>query len=179
MKLTSYFFLVFALIGIPSCAMDNTTPASQPKKGIMDQLGILERLIPGTFATAEKSTDAFARIAQDGLVVKHELDDFTHDLGTNGIKVVMDQDSIKQIKKASNSMVKTWITAGAGGALMLGGLILLLYTLISKPHDNDDAEKAWYSKIISNRYLISTLLMASGLILVLKSDKLVSAGAKI
>lgn len=178
MKLTSYSFIVLSLIFFSLYPMDNpNSPNPQPKKGIMEQLGIFERLIPGTFATAEKSTDAFHKIATDGLVVKHDLDDFTHDLSTDGIKMVVDQASIKQIKKASNSMVKTWITAGAGGALMLGGLILLLYTLMKKPDESEKTEKAWYMRVLSNRYLISVLLMASGLTLVLKSDKLVSSAA--
>lgn len=172
MKLTSYFFLVFALTVSPALAME------PQQESVKKNLGWFESFLPGTFATAEKSTDALKKISDDGLVVKHDLDDFTHDLANNGIKVVMDKDSIKQIKKASNTMVKTWITAGAGGALMLGGLILLLHTLMKKTDERDDTDRSWYLKILSNRYLISTLLMASGLVLVLKSDTMVSLGAK-
>ena len=109
--------------------------------------------------------------------VKHDLADFTADLSRDGVKMVMDPVSIAQVNAAGNNMAKTWITAGAGGALTLAGLILLLHTLINRSPENDDLDKAWYMRVISNRYLISALLMASGLTLVLKSDKLVILSA--
>ena len=158
-------FLTFSCLS----AMENPEIPKPTKKGIMEQLGIFERLMaPGTFATAEKSTDAFTKLAEDGLVVKHDLDDFTYDLSHNGVKMVMDPVSIAQVNAASNNMAKTWITAGAGGALTLAGLILFLHTLMKKKEEKDDSDQAWYLKIISNRYLISTLLMASGITLILK-----------
>ncbi|CAN5193741.1 hypothetical protein BH09DEP1_BH09DEP1_4440 [soil metagenome] len=95
----------------------------------------------------------------------------------DGIKMGIDPVSIRQVNAASNNMAKTWITAGAGGALTLAGLILLLHTLTQKTEEKDDSDKAWYMRIITNRYLISVLLIASGLTLILKSDKLVTLSA--
>lgn len=173
MKLTSYSFIALSLI-FSSYAMEN--PA--PKPSTTEQpLGWFESWLPGTFATAEKSTDAFKKIAQDGLVVKHDLADFTDDLAHNGVKHVMAPESIQQLNVASNNMAKTWITAGAGGALTLAGIILLLHTLMKKTDEKEAEEQAWYMRIISNRYLISALLMASGITLVLKSDALVAKTA--
>lgn len=165
-------FLIFSSTG----AMDNPDAAKAAKK----TSGILswpESFFPGTFATAEKSTEAFKKISEDGLVVKHDLTDFTHDLSRDGVKHVMDPNSIKQLNAASNNMAKTWITAGAGGALTLAGLILLLHTLMIKTEDKDASEQTWYMRILSNRYVISALLMASGITLILKSDTLVAKSA--
>lgn len=177
MKLTSYSFITLCLIFASTHTMDNPNPTIPPKKSIMDQLGIFERLMPGTFATAEKSTDAFGKIATDGLEVKHNLADFTYDLSHDGVKHVMAAESIQQLNAASNNIAKTWITAGAGGALTLAGLILLLHTLMKKTEEKEFSDQPWYLKIISNRYLISALLMISGITLVLKSDKLVAHAA--
>lgn len=177
MKNLVHSLIALFLIFSPLYGMDNPEAPKQTKKGIMDQLSIFERLMPGTFATAEKSTDAFKKISEDGLVVKHDLADFTHDLSRDGVKHVMDPASIQQLNAASNNMAKTWITAGAGGALTLAGLILLLHTLMKKTDEKGDSEQAWYMRIISNRYLISALLMASGITLILKSDTLVAKSA--
>jgi len=163
-------FLIFSSASCMEAPQAQAVP-NQP------QLGWFERFLPGTFATAEKSTDAFKKIAEDGLAVKHDLNDFTYDLSHNGIKMVVDPASIAQVNAASNNIAKTWITAGAGGALTLAGLILLLHTLMQKNENKDDSEKAWYMHILSNRYLISALLMASGITLILKSDKLVAHAA--
>lgn len=174
MKFTSYSFIALYLIFSPLAAMDN--PAPKPKT-IDQQLGWLESWLPGTFSNATKGTSAFEKIAQDGVEVKHNLTDFTYDLSHDGVKHVMAPESIQQLNAASNNMAKTWITAGAGGALTLAGLILLLHTLMKKAEEKEPSEQPWYYRIISNRYLISVLLMASGLTLILKSDALVAKTA--
>lgn len=176
MKNLVHSLIALFLIFSPIYAMDNSD-AAKATNSVQQQLGFFERFLPGTFATAEKSTDAFKKISEDGLVVKHDLADFTHDLSRDGVKHVMAPESIRQLNAASNNMAKTWITAGAGGALTLAGLILLLHTLMKKADEKDDSDQTWYIRIISNRYLISALLMASGITLILKSDKLVAHAA--
>lgn len=167
-------FLTFSSLN----AMDNPD-IPRETKNYTNQLGLLESFFPGIFTTAGKSTDAFNKISKDGLTVnvKHELEDFTADLSENGIKMVVDPISIRQVNAASNNIAKTWITAGAGGALTLAGVVLLLHTLMKKSEESEESDKSWYMRIITNRYLISALLMTSGLTLVLKSDTLVAKTA--
>jgi hypothetical protein len=174
-------YLVHSLIAI-FLTFSSVTAMEAPEtqtNAATKNLGWIESFLPSTFTNASKGTEAVEKIAKDGLTVnvKHELEDFTADLSENGIKMVVDPVSIRQVNAASNNMVKTWITAGAGGALTLAGVVLLLHTLMKKSEESEESDKSWYMRIVTNRYLISALLMASGLTLVLKSDTLVAKTA--
>ena len=61
MKYLVHSLIALFLIFSPITAMDNPNPA-RPER----PLGWFESWLPGTFATAEKSTDAFKKISEDG-----------------------------------------------------------------------------------------------------------------
>lgn len=94
----------------------------------------------------------------------------------NGVKV--SPETIAEINKTGVSLMKTYLTASVGAAITLAGLFLLYKTITSetdeeKPNDT----RPLYKKILANRYLISGLLMASGIGIILKSDRIVAAVA--
>ncbi len=179
MKLHSYSLLVIILFTSNTFTMEN--PATLPvQNNAAAQRGWLESWLPNTFDNADILAEALRNFSKNGTTVHHDLKDFTHDMSTKGVNhtMKMSPESIQQLQSAGNSMVKTWMIAGAGGALTLGGLILLLYTLM-KPETTDSPDKKelpWYH-ILANRYVISALLMASGLTLILTSDRLVGAAS--
>jgi hypothetical protein len=74
-----------------------------------------------------------------------------------------------------NKLMKTCLTASIGGAIAVAGIVLFFKTFMSKESNENIQEdtRPLYKRILTNRYLISALLMAAGTGIILKSDKIV------
>jgi hypothetical protein len=96
-------------------------------------------------------------------------------LQKGGLKVA--PETIAELNKSGVSLMKTCLTAGIGGAIALAGIILFYKTFMDKKSDENTQEdnRPLYQRILTNRYLISALLMFAGTGIILKSDKIVTA----
>lgn len=154
---------------------------SQPQ-----QIGWFESFLPRTFNNVDKGIEISENLSKQleivtekgvKVEVKHDLKGFTDGLSKDGVKMFADPKSIDQLNKTGVSLMKTYLTAGIGGAIALSGVILLFKTLMSEKPENDQKPdlRPLYKRILTNRYLISALLMASGVGIILKSDTIVAA----
>ena len=93
------------------------------------------------------------------------------------MKMFADPKTIDQLNKSGVSLMKTYLTAGIGGAIALSGVILLFKTLMNLRTDSGQRQdlRPLYKRILTNRYLISAALIASGIGIIVKSDKIVGA----
>ena len=158
--------------------------ANQPQKP--PQQGWFESFLPRTFNNvdkgieiSEKLSEQLETITEKGvtIVVKHDLKDFTDGLSKDGVKMFADPKTIDQLNKSGVSLMKTYLTAGIGGAIALSGVILLFKTLMNLRTDSGQRQdlRPLYKRILTNRYLISAALIASGIGIIVKSDKIVGA----
>lgn len=98
-------------------------------------------------------------------------------LQKNGMKV--SPETIAALNKTGVNLMKTYLTASIGGALALSGVILLYKTFMNQKDQGDQKPdlRPLYKQILTNRYAISALLIASGIGIILKSDRIVAAVA--
>lgn len=204
MKLTSYSFITLSLIF--STTQNMETPPTQAKTQ-QESAGWTSWLpygsqadtaAKGLFKAGEGFKDIAGAMTESSKIFKEAVENGVDILSENVTKA--SGDMVKATGEASQSMdkmmgkmdeiksegikislnnysIKTLVTASIGGALALSGIILLIHTLMQKAEEKEDADQSWYLKLLKNRYLISALLMASGITLVLKSDTLVTKTA--
>lgn len=109
--------------------------------------------------TIENASDKFEKATNK---VSNELD--------RGMKVA--PETIVEF----NKLLKTCFIGSIGGAVALSGIILFFKTLMSQNSTETPKDtRPLYQRILTNRYLISALLMAAGTGIILKSDKIVAA----
>lgn len=164
----------------PTMSMQN--PPAEPiaqataaAQAAQKQRGWFESWLPATFDSTERGTQAFQSISEKGLTVNHDLDSFAKGLSKDGIKMFADPHTIQELNKTGVSLMKTYLTAGIGGAIALTGLILFFKTIMSKSPDSNQDIRPFYRRMLTNRYVISALLMATGVGVILTSDKIVAA----
>lgn len=151
----------------------NAAPATSTPNKItqtnQNSRGWLESWLPSTFDNADRSIQALEKITAEGVALKHEIK-VKHEM-------FGDQNTVDTLNKTGTSLVKTCLTAGIGGAIALAGVILLYNTLMSQNTTNyqEKDTRPLYKRIVTNRYLISALLIATGTGIILKSDKIVAA----
>lgn len=162
-------------------AVHMTATAEQPATEPEDTLGWYKYLPYATQAdlavkNAEKAADAFKEgTANVGHSIEASSQNFkaaVDELQKNGVKV--SADTIAELNKTGVSLMKVYLTAGIGGAIALTGLILLYKTLMQeKPEQETKDTRPLYKRLLTNRYVISGLLMASGIGIIVKSDTIV------
>lgn len=173
MKLKSAIFLGLFLVSMirvdamqPSNAMEAiaNVPASTQTRA----RSWVESWLPNTYDNADQFTESIKKISKDGVTLNHKME-VKHEL-------FGDPNTLKELNKTSVNMMKTYLTAGVGGALALSGIILLFKTLLNEYHNNEQKEdkRGLIKKIITNPYLISITLIASGMGIILKSDSIVN-----
>ncbi len=168
--------LAFTLLAQCASLTAMQQPTMEPIEQAVNQAsartrGWFESWLPSTVENAERGTQAFQTISEKGLTVNHDL----KGLSTDGVKMFADPNTIQELNKTGVSLMKTYLVAGIGGALSLSGIILCFKTLMSAKADGAKDTRPLYKRILTNRYLISALLVASGVGIILKSDKIVAA----
>ncbi len=179
MLLSGYAFPAACML--PSYQNAGVVTDNHPSPEPEDTLGVFKyvpfaKQADMAVKNVEKAADAFkegtSRVGESIEVSSLNLKAAVDELQKNGVKV--SPDTIAELNKTGVSLMKVYLTAGIGGAIALTGLILLYKTIMQeKPLQEVVDTRPFYKRLLTNRYLLSGLLMASGIGVIVKSDSIV------